>query len=90
MPQRETLIWGGILTGICLMMWMAHVLMATERETELILVLCLGGASLSLLSRQARRAEVKLAMYLGFTAASFCFGLAVLTGLNILAVGQSL
>lgn len=87
MPLREAVVWCGILTGLFLMFWMAHVLMATERQGELILVLLLGGAGLSLLSRQAGRFGSKLAMYVGFSSATICFGFALLTILNMLALG---
>lgn len=87
MPMREAVVWCGILTGLFLMFWMVHVLMVTDRQTEMICILLLGGGGLSLLSRQAGRFGSKLAMYVGFSAATVCFGYALLTGLNILATG---
>lgn len=83
MNQRQAIVWGGILMGIFGLLWMTQVLMATQRFEHCMAVALLGSASLLVLARQARRAEAKLAMYVGVSAAAISFGLALILMLDI-------
>lgn len=86
MSQRMFVIWCGLGSGTAALLWMCNVLLAANRQSELMLVSLLGSAAMGLLAWQARKTGSGFGGYFGFAVSTLCFLLAVLTMLDRITI----